>query len=538
MTHWDEISEYIKIQNESYQNRCPKLYTLLYENEPTHEVKTCMSTCFDESRLTIDGLSSNIKKLRNDFIVCELRRKKHKKNFIEFIDSYPFNYINSQKMLQINNIVNSFVRSNECLVIAGGSVTKNFIGIPLDEKILSDIDFYFISGYAKYKISKYKSLIRIFANTLKEKFVNKHKIKKHFRDGDSFYECEYYLKIITNGDVINIIIVEKDDDYILIKFQFILTVYRCIGNLLYDFDLGSCQMAYTGHEIIASPLCVVSLKYKINILNENSFKSYSYPHRIFKYMIRGFKLVIPEYFKMENGETIEIGFGFIKKLHDCYSLQMKNIKFIGSSTSDYLKYTNFEEIAKKISDIDNHKYKDPNFENIKNYLAGKNYYSREYNRYELLYHIKYDPELLYSCSFKYFVKEYFGTHLLNLIPIRKIKEIYEELKKVCVIPVWKSHIPVVLSLKDKEQLKCEMYTPIYKPKVWRPEMLDYIDNKSKVCILKAQLIVSHLGITNDIAYIICNKILNLHREEESGYGGYNEYESDSEPHFIGKIVEL
>lgn len=515
MTHWNEISEYIKIQNESYQNRCPKLYTLLYDNTPTYEVKTLNSnSIFDRSRMTINHIY--IDRYNNDYSYNYEYNytTEYTSDFSTFVSNYPFYEVDEFKSYYLsilNKIINDFIKNNDHIVAAGGSVMKIFNNCRLDHATYSDVDL-FVIGERNSSISKkFKISLGSFIKKIYDEF-------KFSYDNNTYGTHKLFsLKITVTDKVINFIIVRNCTGSVLIKIQFILKIYESIGDLLCDFDLGSCQIAYTGHELITTPLGFCSIKYRINILNEMFSNSLLYINRIIKYLIRGYSLVIPQFehtkIKYNMMGSIKINLGKILYKNKRLVLTIGNDTHFDTILLNYGNKINLDGLYHK--EI---KYEDPNFQNITNLSHGYSYYVLEYNTVSYYPGSSYYFTRLFNkevtnrfIRYKLFKEKYISKHLRNYLNEDTIKEIYIKFKKISVKPEITFHENKYLSIVNKEIAKCKLYKTHYIPKLWRPEMINYISNKLKYSIKKADLIIGYMSLPEPLANIVYNKILYIRR---------------------------
>jgi hypothetical protein len=76
------------------------------------------------------------------------------------------------------------------------------------------------------------------------------------------------------------------------KVQVILRKYDNVAHVLYDFDLGSSAVGLYANELWFSAAALVSYTYQCNVLNLAA-RSFSYEHRLVKYVKRGFSIVLP-----------------------------------------------------------------------------------------------------------------------------------------------------------------------------------------------------------------------------------------------------
>jgi hypothetical protein len=93
------------------------------------------------------------------------------------------------------------------------------------------------------------------------------------------------------------------------KVQVILTKYDSVGHILYDFDIGACAVGFYNNKLWFSEAALVAYQYQCNFLHLAA-RSFSYEHRIFKYVRRGFGIALPNFNPEEEGKTtISLGEG-------------------------------------------------------------------------------------------------------------------------------------------------------------------------------------------------------------------------------------
>ena len=75
--------------------------------------------------------------------------------------------------------------------------------------------------------------------------------------------------------------------------QIVLRQFKTIADLLSDFDLGSCQVAWDGSRVYLSELGLLAANYRMNVVNL-AVRGEVTEGRIIRYMRRGYGLVLPE----------------------------------------------------------------------------------------------------------------------------------------------------------------------------------------------------------------------------------------------------
>ena len=74
--------------------------------------------------------------------------------------------------------------------------------------------------------------------------------------------------------------------------QIILRLYNTKAEIIHGFDLGSCAMMWDGRSVLLTKLGVLAARHRINILNLPARRS-TYEHRLCRYFMRGFSVVLP-----------------------------------------------------------------------------------------------------------------------------------------------------------------------------------------------------------------------------------------------------
>jgi hypothetical protein len=152
------------------------------------------------------------------------------------------------------------------MVIAGGAVCDYLI----DNESVRDYDLFF---YNSEKFEIQKNLINLI------EIINK-KERKYFNSN---------IKITVNNSIMEIFTNEC-------KLKFFLKCHSSMAEILYDFDLGSCQVCYDGFNIYTTPLGEICFKYMVNFYEPFFIKSFNYGYRIKKYINKGFdKLIFSHY---------------------------------------------------------------------------------------------------------------------------------------------------------------------------------------------------------------------------------------------------
>jgi len=76
-------------------------------------------------------------------------------------------------------------------------------------------------------------------------------------------------------------------------FQLILQRHQCIAEVLLNFDIDCCQVAWDGERVLATPSALRALQTGINIADPKRCTSSEYEHRLVKYAERGFLVAVP-----------------------------------------------------------------------------------------------------------------------------------------------------------------------------------------------------------------------------------------------------
>jgi hypothetical protein len=157
------------------------------------------------------------------------------------------------------------------ILIAGGSICDIVIG--RDNKI-NDVDI-FIYGLTKEEANK-----RVF------------EIINWFEQFNKSLRCvfkENYVSFRTETLTFenNLLKVKSD-----IKIQIIFKLYASINEILLSFDLGASGIGFDGKKIYMTPLAKFAYETGYNIISLDH-ESLSYEYRIFKYMKKGFGIILP-----------------------------------------------------------------------------------------------------------------------------------------------------------------------------------------------------------------------------------------------------
>ena len=93
----------------------------------------------------------------------------------------------------------------------------------------------------------------------------------------------------------------------LLRIQFILSKFKTKEDILAGFDLYPCRVLYDGQTTYFTHKAYQAYKYMINIVNENNFSDL-YDHRLSKYFIYGFSIVLPELNmnKVKTGRNLKV----------------------------------------------------------------------------------------------------------------------------------------------------------------------------------------------------------------------------------------
>lgn len=105
---------------------------------------------------------------------------------------------------------------------------------------------------------------------------------------------DFAEKVIENKDFSNYF---EDGDItgikMLLRVQFILTKNNTIEKIFNDFDMNPCRVAYDGKITHFTNGSEMAYRYMINIINESNY-SEMFDHRVSKYFIYGFSVILPE----------------------------------------------------------------------------------------------------------------------------------------------------------------------------------------------------------------------------------------------------
>jgi len=121
----------------------------------------------------------------------------------------------------------------------------------------------------------------------------------------------------------------------LLRIQFILSKYKTKTDILAGFDLYPCRVLYDGNTTYFTHKAFQAYKYMINIVNENNFSDL-YDHRLSKYFVYGFSIVLPEL--------------DIQKVQVHYDLKISGLSFKVSNVNDKLITVEKDSHIKKLLD--------------------------------------------------------------------------------------------------------------------------------------------------------------------------------------------
>lgn len=144
--------------------------------------------------------------------------------------------------------------------------------------------------------------------------------------------CQYYnntklynVVLIYHKNVLNIYVYKKDllkkDTKNLLhwnlfkKYQIIYKLNKNIESILYHFDFGSSQVGFNFKELLFTKLSKFTYETKCNILDVNNIKNSQFEERAIKYLYRGFALIVPPYFNIENFKENRINVIKFSKLY-------------------------------------------------------------------------------------------------------------------------------------------------------------------------------------------------------------------------------
>lgn len=265
----------------------------------------------------------------------------------------------------------------ENVIIAGGFCRS----ILLDDDV-KDFDIFFTGeDYIFDLVRTLKSII----------FV----IKKYYPK----YQFLYCFKKTFN--ILELIVFDNfDTDKIELKFQFIMTKYESITDVLESFDLNPCKVAWDGNTTYFTKSSMNCYKYMINFidLSVNTFK----PYRVAKYLNYGFDI----------GMSLEDFNKIFNKLNDYhYEIKFGNIKI--KAYSDFTNNTYICSV-KKYSDKIPDTIIEGAEEGINSYIKSKEIYENKIKKYGGTYITTYisNNTLSLSSTIKFYEK-HGGTYGIN-----------------------------------------------------------------------------------------------------------------------------
>lgn len=200
---------------------------------------------------------------------------------------------------------------------------------------LSDIDFFL---YENQNIDTSNQLVNQICLLL-QNYWNK--------------QPNHIVSFIRYRNIINLYVYEKrpfksefisnpnlSKNYLVRKYQIICKYNVNMASFLYEFDLGSCQVAYDFKNLYFTKLGKFAYEKNINIFDTNNISNYLYEKRIIKYFYRGFNIVFPLQIYIETNTNSETELKF--KTFSIYFLNKLNSNNI----------TNYETITFKQQPID------------------------------------------------------------------------------------------------------------------------------------------------------------------------------------------
>jgi hypothetical protein len=95
------------------------------------------------------------------------------------------------------------------------------------------------------------------------------------------------------------------------RLQFILARYKGIEDVLENFDMYPCRVAFDGKTTYMTPKSALAYRYMINVVDESKFSDL-YHHRLSKYFTYGFTIVMPELNMKVVQRLSEIKMGKVK----------------------------------------------------------------------------------------------------------------------------------------------------------------------------------------------------------------------------------
>lgn len=213
------------------------------------------------------------------------------------------------------------------ILIAGGSIQKSLMGRKIESTNI-DIDIFFINLTEDQAIDKIKYIAGLFDPKYIITYLRSSKALTIILDTRSMIDDG----IIDENEY-------TDDIYQPIHLQFIFRIYSSPSEVLHGFDLASCSVGFDGNKLLFTTGSKFAYEYRCNYIHTKC-RSTTYEFRLYKYWLRGFKIIFPNLKLNYNTATINLSGMKINRIH------RKIKKEINRNNPLYIKNAFFGHILK------------------------------------------------------------------------------------------------------------------------------------------------------------------------------------------------
>ena len=189
------------------------------------------------------------------------------------------------------------ILEHEELIVAGGSVLLSLIDpateclSSYDERHLnSDIDLFITTTSEGAGEELFYSLVR------------------HFTDISNRLAADHHVQLLVMRSALAITFcmggcLEEDSDEFggnmpgssafQRNIQLVILQHKSIGEVIFNFDLDCCRVAFDGHQVYATPSSLRALQTGMNLFDPEQMSGPDFANRAAKYAHRGFPLAVP-----------------------------------------------------------------------------------------------------------------------------------------------------------------------------------------------------------------------------------------------------
>ena len=163
----------------------------------------------------------------------------------------------------------------ENVVIAGGSVLQCLQGTyQPHEHTEADVDIFLVTQSKEEAMEAFE---RIF-NFLKSN-MNHPGLRERIHTGLLVVRSPFAITFVIGNQQRNI--------------QLVLVRHKCVADVVFNFDIDCCQVAYNGKQVFATPSALRALRTGMNLVDPERRHSNDYEFRLAKYAERGFLVGVP-----------------------------------------------------------------------------------------------------------------------------------------------------------------------------------------------------------------------------------------------------